>query len=131
MWTARQTVANFCRKWFPIVHILSCCSSESVIQGLAASKRATIATLTIRLDDKRDATRAQLAKLTHRTKGSGCIRKVRWAVEGKGESGGVRIIYYWDCSQHKIYLLTAYGKSEQANIDNTTLKQIAKALKNL
>ena len=27
-------------------------------------------------------------------RGSGGIRKVRWAPEGKGERGGVRVIYY-------------------------------------
>jgi len=28
-------------------------------------------------------------------RGSGGVRKVRWAPEGKGKSGGVRIMYYW------------------------------------
>jgi hypothetical protein len=64
-------------------------------------------------------------------KGSGGIRKVRWAIQGKGKSGGVRIIYYWHCPRNHIYLLTLYGKSEQANIDKATLKQITKALENL
>ncbi len=64
-------------------------------------------------------------------KDSGGIRKARWAIQGKGKSGGVRIIYYWHCPQHQIYLLTLYGKSEQTNIDKATLKQIAKALENL
>ena len=27
--------------------------------------------------------------------GGGGIRKVRWAAQGKGKSGGVRLIYYW------------------------------------
>lgn len=27
--------------------------------------------------------------------GSGGLRKVRWAVDGKGKSGGLRVIYYW------------------------------------
>ena len=64
-------------------------------------------------------------------KGSGGIRKIRWAIQGKGKSGGVRIIYYWHCLRNHIYLLTLYGKSEQANIDKATLKQITKALENL
>ena len=28
-------------------------------------------------------------------KGSGGVRKVRWAPSGSGKSGGVRVIYYW------------------------------------
>ena len=28
-------------------------------------------------------------------RGSGGLRKVRWAATGRGKRGGVRIIYYW------------------------------------
>ena len=28
-------------------------------------------------------------------RGSGGVRKVRWAITGKGKSGGVRVIYYF------------------------------------
>ena len=35
-------------------------------------------------------------------RGSGGIRKVRWAPVGKGKSGGVRIIYYWKRPDHEI-----------------------------
>lgn len=28
-------------------------------------------------------------------RGSGGIRKVRWAAEGTGKRGGLRVIYYW------------------------------------
>jgi len=33
-------------------------------------------------------------------KGSGGLRKVRWRLDGRGKSGGIRAIYYWvvdDC----------------------------------
>ncbi len=46
-------------------------------------------------------------------RGSGGVRKVRWAPEGKGKSGGVRIMYYWKKSDDEIWLLTIYSKSEK------------------
>lgn len=61
-------------------------------------------------------------------RGSGGIRKVRWAAKGKGKSGGVRVIYYWERAPERIYLLTMYGKSERADIDRPTLKRIAAKL---
>jgi hypothetical protein len=64
-------------------------------------------------------------------RGSGEIRKLRWAARGKGKSSGIRVIYYWAPTPEHIYLLTAYSKGEPENIDATTLKQIAKLLEKL
>lgn len=63
-------------------------------------------------------------------RGSGGVRKVRWAISDSGKSGGVRVIYFWKKSNHQIWLLTLYQKSEQDSIPGHTLKQIAEALKN-
>ena len=63
-------------------------------------------------------------------RGSGGVRKIRWAISGSGKSGGVRAIYFWKKTSHQIWLLTIYQKSEQASIAGHTLKQIAEALKN-
>lgn len=57
-------------------------------------------------------------------RGSGGIRKARWGAGGRGKSGGVRVIYYWASAAAQIYLLTIYGKSEQADIDKATLRRI-------
>ncbi len=59
---------------------------------------------------------------------SGGVRKLRWARQGIGKSGGLRIIYYWQKTKEQIYLLTVYSKSEQENIDTATLALIAKQL---
>jgi mRNA-degrading endonuclease RelE of RelBE toxin-antitoxin system len=61
-------------------------------------------------------------------KGSGGVRKVRWASEGRGKSGGVRIIYYWKKPDHEIWMLTIYSKSERATIPGHVLRQIAEAI---
>lgn len=62
-------------------------------------------------------------------KGSGGIRKVRWAPAGSGKSGGIRVIYYWKNANHEIWMLTLYNKSEQSTLPGHLLKQIAEAIK--
>lgn len=62
--------------------------------------------------------------------GSGGIRKVRWAPQGKGKRGGIRIMYYWKKSDNEIWLLTLYSKSEKATIPGYILKKIAEEIKN-
>ena len=49
-------------------------------------------------------------------KGTGGIRKLRWARSGRGKSGGVRVIYYFHSPEMPLYLLTLFGKNEKANI---------------
>jgi len=63
--------------------------------------------------------------------GSGGVRKIRWAIKGKGKSGGIRVIYYWKVSDNEIWLLTVYGKSERESIPAHILKQIAEEIKNV
>jgi mRNA-degrading endonuclease RelE of RelBE toxin-antitoxin system len=62
--------------------------------------------------------------------GTGGVRKVRWAISGKGKSGGVRVIYYFKRPDNEIWLLTIYSKSEIENIPSHVLRQIAKEIKN-
>ena len=35
--------------------------------------------------------------------------KIRWAISGRGKSGGVRVIYYFKKQDHEIWLLTIDG----------------------
>lgn len=63
--------------------------------------------------------------------GSGGVRKLRWAVKGKGKSGGIRVIYYWKVNDDEIWLLTVYGKSERETIAAHILKQIAEEIKDV
>jgi mRNA-degrading endonuclease RelE of RelBE toxin-antitoxin system len=60
--------------------------------------------------------------------GTGGVRKVRWALPGKGKSGGVRVIYYWKAQQNEIWFLTIYKKSEKETIPAHILRQIAKEI---
>jgi mRNA-degrading endonuclease RelE of RelBE toxin-antitoxin system len=61
-------------------------------------------------------------------RGSGGVRKVRWAPGGKGKSGGVRVIYYWKKPDHEIWMLTIYSKSDRSTISGHILKKIAEAI---
>ena len=61
-------------------------------------------------------------------RGSGGVRKVRWAREGSGKSGGLRIVYLTGSEAGEVYLLTLYAKSKSENISLDTLKEIRRAL---
>jgi hypothetical protein len=61
-------------------------------------------------------------------RGSGGVRKVRWAREGTGKSGGIRIVYLTRNEAGEIYLLTLYAKSKSENISIAVLKEIRRAL---
>ncbi len=47
---------------------------------------------------------------------AGGIRKVRWAKEGKGKSGGFRVVYYFHNEEFPLFLLTVYAKTQKANL---------------
>jgi len=58
--------------------------------------------------------------------GTGGIRKLRWSAQGKGKSGGVRIIYYHHNEYIPLFLLTLFGKGEKANLSKTECNELAK-----
>lgn len=64
-------------------------------------------------------------------KGSGGIRKLRWALPGRGKRGGVRVIYFWRVSESQILMLSIYAKNEQANLTPAQIKTLAKVVKEL
>ena len=48
--------------------------------------------------------------------GTGGVRKLRWAREGMGKRGGVRVIYYFHSDRMPLYLLTIFSKNERADL---------------
>ena len=64
-------------------------------------------------------------------RGSGGVRKLRWAAGGKGKSGGVRVIYYWAKADQQSFFLTVYGKGEKDNLSASDLKRVVKLLEEL
>lgn len=61
--------------------------------------------------------------------GSGGVREIRWAPDGAGKSGGVRVVYYCKHFKDEIWMLTIYSKSERDTIPGYMLKSIAEAIK--
>ncbi len=48
--------------------------------------------------------------------GTGGVRKVRYAVAGRGKQGGARIIYYYLDETMPLYLLLAYAKNAKTDM---------------
>lgn len=63
--------------------------------------------------------------------GTGGVRKLRWALDGRGKSGGARVIYFYHNPKTPVFVLTAYAKNEQADIsqqDRNEMRQLTSIL---
>jgi len=73
--------------------------------------------------------------------GTGGVRKARWSRQGKGKSGGVRVIYYYwrtieaataQVLDPEVYLLSIYAKNDQSDMtpaDRKAAKKFVEGLK--
>jgi hypothetical protein len=50
-------------------------------------------------------------------------RKVRWAMQGRGKSGGARVIYFNYSEEGVIELFAIYAKSERENMPAGEIKR--------
>ncbi|MGA2189799.1 MAG: type II toxin-antitoxin system RelE/ParE family toxin [Steroidobacteraceae bacterium] len=64
-------------------------------------------------------------------RGSGGIRKLRWALPGRGKRGGVRVIYFWRVSESQILMLTMYAKNERTDLTAAQVKQLSRIVEDL
>jgi len=62
---------------------------------------------------------------------SGGCRKFRWAVEGWGKRGGIRVIYFFRSAHGQIVLVTLYAKNVMGNADPKLLKKLREAFENV
>ena len=53
--------------------------------------------------------------------GAGGLRKIRWRAAGRGKRGGLRVIYYCE-SEHRLYMIFVYDKTEQGYLTPVQLK---------
>jgi hypothetical protein len=57
---------------------------------------------------------------------TGGVRKLRFAVKGKGKSGGVRVVYYYYNETLPIFLMTVFAKKEKDNLTKAERNMLAK-----
>lgn len=63
--------------------------------------------------------------------GGGGVRKVRVPREGKGKSGGYRVITYYMVQDQPVFLLSLLSKSRQANLTDLQKKAVKAAAKGI
>lgn len=61
-------------------------------------------------------------------RGSGGVRKLRWARPGTGKSGGMRVCYYVRTRAGQMLLLLVYAKSVRDSVPGAVLKAIKEEL---
>jgi mRNA-degrading endonuclease RelE of RelBE toxin-antitoxin system len=63
--------------------------------------------------------------------GTGGLRKLRWALAGRGKRGGSRVIYYYARAEWQVLLLTAYAKNKKDDLSEGEKKLLAALVKNV
>jgi hypothetical protein len=61
-------------------------------------------------------------------RGTGGIRKLRWAASGRGKRGGARVIYYWRTASEQIVMLFIYAKNERDDLTATQRQALRKMI---
>jgi hypothetical protein len=64
--------------------------------------------------------------------GTGGVRKVRVALDGRGKSGGARVIYYFHSERLPVFALTVFAKNEKANLspaERNAMAAVVRAIK--
>lgn len=57
-------------------------------------------------------------------RGSGGLRKLRWASRGRGKRGALRVIYYWEPKATTCYMLFLYDKTQQGDLTAAQIKAL-------
>jgi hypothetical protein len=64
--------------------------------------------------------------------GTSGVRKVRVALDGRGKSGGARVIYYFHSERLPVFALTVFAKNEKANLspaERNAMAAVVRAIK--
>jgi hypothetical protein len=61
--------------------------------------------------------------------GSGGLRTLRWAAEGRGKRGGLRVIYYWAADDNVCFMLFLYAKNEQGDLTPAQIRVLGRLVR--
>ena len=61
-------------------------------------------------------------------RGTGGLRKMRFAYEGRGKSGSTRVCYVDFVFYETVYLISVFPKSEKANLSNEEKNAVKKMI---
>ena len=64
-------------------------------------------------------------------KGTGGARKMRWALPGKGKSGGCRAVYFYHDDTIPVFALNVFAKSDKINLTAAERNELKKILSEL
>ncbi len=56
--------------------------------------------------------------------GTGGVRKMRWALQGRGKRGGARVIYFFHNETMPLFALTAYAKNERTDLSQAERNEL-------
>ena len=60
---------------------------------------------------------------------SGGLRKIRWTATGRGERGGIRVIYYWHAAEETFFMLFSYAKNVQGDLTPAQVRKLAQLVR--
>lgn len=60
--------------------------------------------------------------------GSSGLRKLRWKAKGRGQRGGIRVIYYYLSNHYRFYMLTLYAKGEVNDLTASEKRALTKIM---
>lgn len=89
---------------------------------------------TLMAGEDREALKAMLAadpECGAVMRGTGGVRKVRVALQGRGKSGGARVVYYYRNDAMPLFLLTLFAKNERDNLTQAERNQLATLVRTL
>ena len=64
-------------------------------------------------------------------RGTGGVRKLRWAIRGRGKRGGARVIYYFHSAALPVFLVSVYAKSEREGLTQADRNSFKRLVDNL
>ena len=56
--------------------------------------------------------------------GTGGVRKIRFAAQGRGKSGGYRVVYYFHSNEIPLFALALFAKNEKANLSKADRNEL-------